>query len=231
MGTAHHATGRVNTAASSAGSAVGDAGLGLGSTLSDAGTAVADAPHQAAAKTRGNPMAAGLIAFGAGLLVSSLDIRSEPEGTRSRRGTENSSGTGHQPADRRRQGNGVRARRNRPRTPWKTSRPPPPTPSRRLRRRAAQRRLRRERNVRGRQGPRPLRLGLRPVPAPPRREDPAGRLGFPEAVIGSRNSRRRTAVWQQITTRNRMPGPRAGSWAWRPAWTSDGSTARSATSV
>ena len=75
MGTADHATGRVNTAASSAGSAVGDAGSALSSTLSDAGTAVADAPHQAAAKTRGNPMAAGLIAFGAGLLVSSLSRR------------------------------------------------------------------------------------------------------------------------------------------------------------
>ncbi|MFJ5697491.1 DUF3618 domain-containing protein [Arthrobacter sp. NPDC093139] len=35
-------------------------------------SAVADAPHQAALKTQGNPLAAGLIAFGAGLLVSSL---------------------------------------------------------------------------------------------------------------------------------------------------------------
>ncbi|MEN3344789.1 MAG: hypothetical protein V7635_1365 [Arthrobacter sp.] len=33
---------------------------------------LSDAPHQAAAKTQGNPLAAGLIAFGAGLLVSSL---------------------------------------------------------------------------------------------------------------------------------------------------------------
>lgn len=40
--------------------------------LNDAGAAVADAPHRVATKTQGNPLAAGLIAFGAGLLVSSL---------------------------------------------------------------------------------------------------------------------------------------------------------------
>lgn len=40
--------------------------------LSDAGSAVADAPHRVATKAQGNPLAAGLIAFGAGLLVSSL---------------------------------------------------------------------------------------------------------------------------------------------------------------
>lgn len=79
MGTADHATSRVNTAAGSAGSAVGDAGSALGSTLSDAGSAVADAPHLAVAKTRGNPLAAGLIAFGAGLLVSSLIPPSQKE--------------------------------------------------------------------------------------------------------------------------------------------------------
>jgi hypothetical protein len=33
---------------------------------------LSDAPRQAAAKTQGNPLAAALIAFGAGLLVSSL---------------------------------------------------------------------------------------------------------------------------------------------------------------
>lgn len=34
--------------------------------------AVHDAPHKVADQTRGNPLAAGLIAFGAGLLASSL---------------------------------------------------------------------------------------------------------------------------------------------------------------
>lgn len=43
-----------------------------GAHLSDAGAAIGDAPAQVKTKTRGNPMAAGLIAFGAGLLVSSL---------------------------------------------------------------------------------------------------------------------------------------------------------------
>lgn len=40
--------------------------------LRDAGSAVGDVPHQMKAKTQGNPLAAGLIAFGAGLLISSL---------------------------------------------------------------------------------------------------------------------------------------------------------------
>ena len=39
----------------------------------------ADAPHQAVAKTRGNQLAAGLIAFAAGLLVSSLIPPSQKE--------------------------------------------------------------------------------------------------------------------------------------------------------
>lgn len=43
-----------------------------GAHLSDAGAAIGDAPAQVKTKTQGNPMAAGLIAFGAGLLVSSL---------------------------------------------------------------------------------------------------------------------------------------------------------------
>ncbi|SDL83058.1 Protein of unknown function [Arthrobacter sp. ov407] len=54
MGTADEATGSV------------------GATIADAGSAVGDAPHKVAVKTQGNPLAAGLIAFGAGLLVSSL---------------------------------------------------------------------------------------------------------------------------------------------------------------
>lgn len=44
----------------------------VGATLDDAGAAIGDAPHKVAVKTQGNPLAAGLIAFGAGLLVSSL---------------------------------------------------------------------------------------------------------------------------------------------------------------
>jgi hypothetical protein len=72
MGAADHATGTVHSTAGSAGS-------NIGSTLGDAGSAIADAPHQAAVKTQGNPLAAGLIAFGAGLLVSSLIPPSQKE--------------------------------------------------------------------------------------------------------------------------------------------------------
>ncbi|WP_026552770.1 DUF3618 domain-containing protein [Arthrobacter sp. H20] len=44
-----------------------------------AGGAVHDAPHQLTDKAKGNPLAAGLIAFGAGMLVASLIPASEKE--------------------------------------------------------------------------------------------------------------------------------------------------------
>lgn len=44
----------------------------VGSTVGDAGSAIGDAPHKVAVKAQGSPLAAGLIAFGAGLLVSAL---------------------------------------------------------------------------------------------------------------------------------------------------------------
>ena len=50
-----------------------------GAHVSDAGAAVAAAPAQLKTKTQGNPLAAGLIAFGAGLLVSSLIPASQKE--------------------------------------------------------------------------------------------------------------------------------------------------------
>lgn len=59
------ATSGVSDAASSAAATVS----GVGSTVSDA---VQDAPRAARRGTQGNPLAAGLIAFGAGWLVSSL---------------------------------------------------------------------------------------------------------------------------------------------------------------
>ena len=51
----------------------------VGSHVSDAGAAVAGAPGQLKNRTQGNPLAAGLIAFGAGLLVSSLIPASQKE--------------------------------------------------------------------------------------------------------------------------------------------------------
>ena len=68
MGAADHTADNVHSAAGSAGAHV-----------SDAGSAVAAAPTQLKAKTQGNPLAAGLIAFGAGLLVSSLIPASQKE--------------------------------------------------------------------------------------------------------------------------------------------------------
>jgi hypothetical protein len=56
-------------------SAAGSTGAHLG----DAGAAIGDAPAQVKTKTQGNPLAAGLIAFGAGLLVSSLIPASQKE--------------------------------------------------------------------------------------------------------------------------------------------------------
>ena len=68
MGASDHTAGNVHSAGGSA-----------AAHLSDAGSAVADAPHQVKVKAQGNPLAAGLIAFGAGLLVSSLVPASQKE--------------------------------------------------------------------------------------------------------------------------------------------------------
>ena len=68
MGAADHTAGSVHSAKANAGSHLGDAGAAIG-----------DAPAQVKSKTQGNPLAAGLIAFGAGLLVSSLIPASQKE--------------------------------------------------------------------------------------------------------------------------------------------------------
>ena len=72
MGAADHATANIH-------SGTGHAGDAVGSTLGDAGHAIGDAPAQVKTKTQGNPLAAGLIAFGAGMLLSSLIPASEKE--------------------------------------------------------------------------------------------------------------------------------------------------------
>jgi len=72
MGAAEHTTHTTSGGLHQATDAAGNA-------LHDAGEAIADAPHQVKTKTQGNPLAAGLIAFGAGLLVSSLIPPSEKE--------------------------------------------------------------------------------------------------------------------------------------------------------
>jgi hypothetical protein len=73
---ASQAADRVSATASSAASSVQDAAAGAADAVQDAaGTAVdrlQQAPRAVRRQTRGNPLAAGLIAFGAGWLVSSL---------------------------------------------------------------------------------------------------------------------------------------------------------------
>lgn len=56
-----------------------DATHGAQDAIADAGSAVADAPRKVAATAQGNPLAVGLIAFGAGLLAASLIPASKAE--------------------------------------------------------------------------------------------------------------------------------------------------------
>jgi gas vesicle protein len=79
MGAADDATSTMHTRAGHTGNTMGQAGNAVSSTLSDAGHAVSDAPRLVRTQTQGNPLAAGLIAFGAGLLLSSLIPASEKE--------------------------------------------------------------------------------------------------------------------------------------------------------
>jgi hypothetical protein len=74
---------RVMGTAADQASAAGDKAGSVASTASDkvssAAGAVGDAPASIRRGTQGNPLAAGLIAFGAGWLVSSLIPASDPE--------------------------------------------------------------------------------------------------------------------------------------------------------
>lgn len=71
--------GKVRGAFSSVRERVMGAADDAGSSLSDAGSHVGDVKDRAVAKAEGNPMAVGLIAFGAGLLLASLIPASSKE--------------------------------------------------------------------------------------------------------------------------------------------------------
>ena len=73
---AQHAVGTLSDRASSATGTVTDAASSAASTASDA---LANAPQAARRQAQGNPLAAGLIAFGAGWLISSLLPASQRE--------------------------------------------------------------------------------------------------------------------------------------------------------
>jgi Protein of unknown function (DUF3618) len=83
MGAPRSAGSSVQDAAGSAAGSVKDvAGSAAGSVKDAAGTAadaVRDTPHRVVRQTRGNPLAVGLIAFGAGLVAASLIPASEAE--------------------------------------------------------------------------------------------------------------------------------------------------------
>jgi gas vesicle protein len=76
MGTASDATSATTDGVTSAGSAVGDTVSAAASGVAEGGTRVAEATRR---KAEGNPLAAGVVAFGIGWLVSSLLPASEKE--------------------------------------------------------------------------------------------------------------------------------------------------------
>jgi hypothetical protein len=69
----------LGSARGTASSKVGDAKATMTDAASSAGAAVAESPQLVRSRTQGNPLAAGLIAFGAGWLVGSLIPASERE--------------------------------------------------------------------------------------------------------------------------------------------------------
>ena len=72
-------TGVLGAAKDSVMGSASDAQTGAGHTLSAVGDAATDAPTQVARRTQGNPLAAGLIAFGAGMLLAALLPASDRE--------------------------------------------------------------------------------------------------------------------------------------------------------
>lgn len=70
---------RVMGTASSGTSAISDKASSAQSSMADAVGAVGDAPDAARRQAQGNPLAAGLVAFGAGMLLASLLPSSQAE--------------------------------------------------------------------------------------------------------------------------------------------------------
>jgi hypothetical protein len=68
----HRMTASAGSAAGSAKQAVSGAASSVGDAASSVGDVVTDAPQTVRQQTQGNPLAAGLVAFGVGLLVSSM---------------------------------------------------------------------------------------------------------------------------------------------------------------
>lgn len=83
MGSTAEGTSSMGGTVSSAGSSAKDTVTSAASSAADTASSVAEmagsAPAMARQRTQGNPLAAGLVAFGAGWLLSSLLPASEPE--------------------------------------------------------------------------------------------------------------------------------------------------------
>jgi gas vesicle protein len=75
----HSGAGHTSGALHSTGDTLHGAKDNVSAKLSDAGTAISHAPDRVKAQAQGNPLAAGLIAFGAGMLISSLIPASQKE--------------------------------------------------------------------------------------------------------------------------------------------------------
>src|SRR5437899_2903318 len=78
-GTATSVRDRVMGTASSAGDSVSSAGGSISSAASSVGDVASSAPQMARHRAQGNPFAAGIVAFGVGMLVSSLLPASQKE--------------------------------------------------------------------------------------------------------------------------------------------------------
>ena len=79
MGTASSGTSSMSSAKTSIGDTANSATSSVSSTASSVGSAITGSPDAARQRTQGNPLAAGLIAFGAGWLISSVLPTSKAE--------------------------------------------------------------------------------------------------------------------------------------------------------
>lgn len=95
----HAATDPVRSASANVSGAASSAASTISDTASSAAAAVQEAPQAVRRQTRGNPLAAGLIAFGAGWLVSSLLPASRQEQRLAEQATEKAAEVGRPLAD------------------------------------------------------------------------------------------------------------------------------------
>jgi uncharacterized protein YjbJ (UPF0337 family) len=79
MGTPRSAAGSLRDTGGSAAGSMQQAAGSVKDAAGSAADAVRDAPHKVARQTRGNPLAVGLVAFGAGLVAASLIPPTEAE--------------------------------------------------------------------------------------------------------------------------------------------------------